>query len=111
MRKPDYRLSLTRYRCGHERTAANTSFGECRTCKRERQTRYRRNKQLPESQRDYRAEMAQREPAAHRAKREPTAVRWIVAPDFPAILAECREALERAMAEQHAKVGRPRKAA
>jgi hypothetical protein len=48
--------------------------------------------------------------AAYRAAQKPKGIRWISAMT-PVQLAEAKAALERAMAQYEAKVGRPRKVA
>lgn len=65
----------THFRCGDERTPENTTTkGECRRCKNARQVAF------------YKASSVK----LRRPKRTPKAVRWTVAPDFPAVLAVCR---------------------
>jgi hypothetical protein len=102
-RERDKRHSQARrdrlYRCGHPRTAHRS----CPVCHRERQREAMRRTRVEER--------ATRQIGLVKApKREPKAVRWI-STMTPVQLAEARELLERAMAKQQAKVGRPRKVA
>ena len=67
-------MTPTFRRCGHDRSPENTTTkGECRRCKNARQVAF------------YRASSVK----LHHPKRTPKAIRWTVAPDFPAVLAAC----------------------
>lgn len=82
-------------RCGHPRTPESTKTnGECRTCSNARQAKYLKK-----------SSVKLRQP-----KRVPKPIRWIAAPNIPAVIAECRPRYLAAIAAVKP-TGRPRSAA